>query len=147
MKMKSTLCGSLALIVSSCVILSCNSATAPAPGTPFARSLPIPEYPSTIDGVTKASQVFDTLFLHINSLPQGDTLQSIVIDWGDSTASNNLPLNYFILGQDNKVKHWYVRADTLADPFICYTHAKAVTVKGVVVGDTTIKCKVMKKWF
>jgi hypothetical protein len=147
MKTKTILSALAVLAVSSSVIVSCINATSPEPGTPFARSLSIPEYPSTVDGVTKASHVFDTLFLRINSLPQGDTLQSIVIDWGDSTASNNLPLNYFVFGQDNKVKHWYVRADTLANPFICYTHARAVTVKGVVVGDTTIKCKVMKKWF
>jgi hypothetical protein len=131
------------------VIIACKSPTASVPGTPFARSLPIPGYSSTVDGVTKASNIFDTLYLRVNSLSQGDTLDSVLVDWGDSTAptsiTDSLKLSMFIIGQDNMLRHWYVRADSSLNPFTCYTHARAVTVKGVVVGDTLIKCKVMKK--
>jgi uncharacterized repeat protein (TIGR02543 family) len=109
-----------------------------------AKSLPLPGFEDTIDAVTKASDVLDTLYLRVDSLPGSDSLTSVVIKWGDLTADKTIPAARFPVGKDFVIiEHWYTRdADTVNG--YCTTTATATSGSGI-VKDTTIRIKVLRK--
>jgi Divergent InlB B-repeat domain len=107
------------------------------------RSKPLTGFESTVDAVTKASNVLDTILVRIDSLPPSDSLKELDIYWGDSTAPKVVTGSRFPVGPDFVVlTHWYTRnADTITG--YCTTTATATTYGGI-TRDTTIRIKVLK---
>jgi hypothetical protein len=138
------------LIVSTATFFSCKDATSPAPApTPSGmvfrtKSLPLPGFEGTVDAITKASDILDTLYVRIDSLPQSDSLKDLVIDWGDLSAVKTVTGARFPAGATYVgLTHWYTReSDSLTG--MCTTTATATSWGGI-VKDTTLHIKVLRK--
>ncbi len=126
--------------------ISCNDPVSPKSfsGIFKVKSNSIPNVASNPDAVTKASNILDSLFVRIDSIPKTDSIMNITLDWGDNSNINTYAGNKFTLGANYVgLTHWYTRAADTINGF-CTTKA-TITTFGGTAHDTTFRVKVLKK--
>ena len=106
------------------------------------QSKPLPGYTGGVDAVTKASNIIDSLFVTIDSIPAGDLLKEIEVRWGDSTSKVYAGNKFTVGPKPVALTHWYVRVDTAAG--ICTTKV-IVRTNNALIRDTSFAVRVLSE--